>query len=666
MRIALICALIAAPLFVASLLLLNRYVATAMLEIEPKPAAGPLQAAAGVNGEAAANGAPDTNAIDTLVLVAKSDAFLGALADALDLAHTAAFASKGDNEQIVREAILDKLRSRLVVARRGATYVIEAGATTSSPQLSAAIANAAAEKIIADQNNARIASSAKEEQDIAGRLDDMRDKVGRADAAVAALRAKLKVTDAGQGSTLLERRVYELNQQSVAAKTRLEEARARYEQMRKAASAGPEARADLSGALQTPALNVMRADYARLSSQAAEQASVLGERHPQLIALQAQTVDLKRQIAAELARMASAAHTDLLEAEQREAAMARQVADAQKESGTLGSQMVMMSQLEREAKAERGIYEQLLGRRHELAETKNLQPSAIRLVSPALPPAVPTPGRMMRAIVCAALGLLAGLAYAAAREMAGDTLTTESQARRRVGEDVAGMAPLVTRGRSDAVRRADLTPWIGALCAASVANAPRRGCVVILVASPRAGAGRSTVAASMAAYLAQGGGRVLLVEADGSSPRKGEFGLLDVLAAGVDPNDAFVRGDIGGYTRLPLGRDLQTPAAEGALMSGLSFDAMLKTCRDEFNFVVIDGPAALEAGHARRLASRTDATVLVVEWGKTAAREAKDALDSLDAREAVLFFNKVNLARFRQFDPARAALLESQGKTVAS
>jgi len=101
---------------------------------------------------------------------------------------------------------------------------------------------------------------------IEGRLGDLRERVSRAEQAAAELKAKLKVTDTGQGATLLQRRVYELNQQLVAATSRTAEARARFEQLRRA---GAHVGDNLSPSVQTNVLTTLRSEYARLTRQAA-------------------------------------------------------------------------------------------------------------------------------------------------------------------------------------------------------------------------------------------------------------------------------------------------------------------------------------------------------------------------------------------------------------
>ncbi len=534
--------------------------------------------------------------------------------------------------------------------------------TSTSAAKSAKIANAAARMVVDDQRDLRTGTSERTAKDIEGRLAQLRARVGRAEEAAAELKAKLKVTDAGQGSTLLERRVFELAQQSVLAGAKTAEARARFEQLRKAgASAGD----NLPPTIQSSVLNALRAEFARLSRQSADQSTVLGSQHPDVASLRAQIADVRRQIGAEVARMMAAARADFLEAEQREASLARQLKDTQTESGELGPQLVKLGELEHEAKAERGVYEQLLTRHRELTETKNLEPSDIRIVSPATPPIKTTPGKAILAAASMALGLLAGLGYALARELSRATLKTARQAERVSGAPVLAIAPLMKSApavEGARPRRPDLSPWLADLSGALMDIHARRDGRVILVTSVRRGEGRSTIAANLAAYFTHGGERVLLVEADrpASSNGRRRFGLIDALERGADLARALVERPTGGYTLLPFGgRTLDDRAPLSALMTGVTLRAALTLLRRWFDVIVIDGPPA-ETPHAKPLAREADLTALVVEWDKTATSKARAALDRLDARESALVINKVDIERYRLFEPERSRRLAAQ------
>jgi uncharacterized protein involved in exopolysaccharide biosynthesis/MinD-like ATPase involved in chromosome partitioning or flagellar assembly len=649
LRISATAALAAALMFGLSLFIFKKYTATAVVMVDPR------SARVTKSGGVISNIGGDAIAIESIVQVAKGQGFLSELVDEMNLAKDPYFGASGATDEARRLATAEKLASKLGIARRGTTYVIDVTATTNSPEDSARLANAAAKKLVADQNDLRTGTSSKTAQEIEARLSELRGRVSRAEEAAAQLKARLKVTDAGQGNTLLERRVSELNQQLVLAGARTSEERARYELLKKA---GANAGENLPQSMQSPVLTSLRNDFARLSRQSADQATVLGPRHPAVASLNAQIADVRRQINAELARMISSTRTEFLEAEQREADLSRQLKAAQTESGELGPQMVKLGELEREAKAERAVYEELLGRQRELAQVEGLEPSDIRIVSPATPPTKTSPSRMLLAIGSGVLGLIAGLAYATVREFRQTTLRTASQAERLGGAQVLGFLPMLDppAAESDEAGLPDLSPWLVELCADIPPDATDEEGVVLLISSARRGEGRSTVAANVAAYLAQGGDRVLLIEADKSNlGRKPHFGLLDVLDSGEDLKGALVDRASGGYTLLPYGgRTVRRQSTVGGLMSGMTLRATLRLARQWFDITVIDGPPALEAPHARFLAAQADRTIFLIEWDKTSSNEAESALDRLDLDNVAIVYNKADPKRLRLYDPEQS------------
>lgn len=649
-----------AVLFGASLFLFKKYTATAVVLVDPRTTKVTR------TGGVISNIGGDAIAIESLVQATRTDGFLGAMVDDLNLTKDAFFAGKGDTEEKLRLSTIEKLASRLNILRRGTTYIIDVTATTGNADESARIANAAAKKILSEQNLLRSGASAKTAQDIEGRLAELRGRVSRAEEAAAELKARLKVTAAGEGVTLLERRVQEYNTQLVSASAHTAETRARYEQLRKAGASAGES---LPPSAQSSVFSALRADYARLSRQSADQATVLGPRHPEVVSLNAQIADIRRQIRGEMNRMLSTAHTEFLEAQQREEELSRALRAAQTETGELGPQLVKLSELEREAKAERDVYEELLNRQRELTQVKDLEPSDIRIVSFATPPSKPSPPRSILAVGSAALGLLAGLCYAIFREWRQKTLRTASQAERLSGVELYGFLPMapLPGGQDDPALAPDLTPWLTELCADIAPAGMSDEGIVILVSSTHRGEGRSTLAINLAAYLSQGGDRVLLIEADRAAHvKRPPFGLLDVLEAGEGLQSALVEQAADGYTLLPYGgRTLSRHSSIGGLMSGLTLRATLRLARKWFDVVVIDGPPALDAPHARFLAAQADHTVFLVEWDKTSAEDAEAALDRLDSGAIAALYNKTDAARLRLYDPEQSRQMTLYGEDIA-
>lgn len=645
--------------FGASIFLFTSYSATAVLIVDPRAAKVTR------TGGVISNIGGDAIAIESLVQIARSEGFLGELVDELDLTKNPTFAVNVDNADRARLAVIDKLAAKLSIARRGTTYVIDITATTRSPDVSARIANAAANKILKDQSALRSGVSATTAREIENRLSELRGRVSRAEEAAAELKARLKVTEAGQGSTLLERRIFELNQQLVLASARTAEARAHYEQLRKV---GATAGDSLPQSNDSPVLNALRAEYARLSRQSADQSTVLGPRHPEVTSLNAQISNARRQIAAEIGRMTTVARAEFTEAEQREADLSRQLRTAQTESGELGPQMVKLGELEREAKAERAVYEELLSRQRELLQVKDLEPSDIRFASRATPPTRPSPSRLVLAAASIMLGAFVGLAAVSVREWMQRTLKTATQAARLGDMAALGFLPLIPHDPKDRrrVEAPDLTPWLGALCEELALTARGAGGRVLLVTSTRRGEGRSTVAVGLAELLARGGQRTLLIEADRPAHvKRPSHGLLDILASGSNMRAAFVEQRADDYTLLPYGgRRVKNPNAVGALMTSVTLRAALKLAREWFDVIVIDGPPTLDAPYTRFLAAQADTVFFVVEWDRTTDADAALALARLEMSDAAVVFNKTDAARLKLYDPDTSREIESLGRAA--
>ena len=645
--VATIAAAVAILCAIALWLAFNQYAATALVLVDPR------DVRATTTPEVLANVGGDAIAVESMVQVAKSDGFLGALVDQQGLAKDSEFNRGAASEETRRAAAIDKLKSRLAIGRRGATYVIDVTMKSKDAQKAARIANAAAKMIVDNQAQLRLGSNQRAIDFLGGKLANLRKKVHDEEEAAAALKAELKITDAGQGVLLQARRVADLNQQLVLAKTHTEEMRARLEQLRKVR--GNEG-LDLPTTPETTVLSALRQDYARLSQRATEKEAVLGERHPDVIALRAQIADSKRQIAAEEARLVGAAKNDYAEARQRETALADALAKAQAESGAGDQNIVKLQQAERDAKTDRDVYDQLAARQKELIEGAGLTPTDVRIVSPATPPLrAASPGLPILLAASCLFGLLSGVGAAAAREASRRSLVTPAQAERLVGAEVAGIVPLLPSSQDGAAAESAPSRWAAELCAAAPLKRAARGGLII-VTSPGEGEGKSTVAGAIAAHWAREGLDPLLVdlcgESNGRAVRRG--GVIGVLSGETLLQDAIRWRGAGEASLLPLGAESANALEEGRGRLA----ALLRRCRRRFDIVVVDAPAIAQSSLARDLAPGA-AILLVVEWDATEAGVVAEAIAGLDAKSASVALNKVDLARYAQFEPIRAKALQA-------
>jgi Mrp family chromosome partitioning ATPase len=143
------------------------------------------------------------------------------------------------------------------------------------------------------------------------------------------------------------------------------------------------------------------------------------------------------------------------------------------------------------------------------------------------------------------------------------------------------------------------------------------GGISVAVTSPLAGAGRTTVVANLARALADGGTRVLAVDASGGE-------LTAALAPDTPVTDGF-RQVLAGRRGLaccvlhPASNPSCAVLAAGSdgvtRMSGAALSeavrGLLEAARSEFEIVLVDGPPLLESSDAVALVEHADAVVVV-------------------------------------------------------
>jgi Mrp family chromosome partitioning ATPase len=299
----------------------------------------------------------------------------------------------------------------------------------------------------------------------------------------------------------------------------------------------------------------------------------------------------------------------------------------------------------------------LASRQKELIEGTGMTPTDVRIVSAAEPPLRPSsPGLPVLLAASCLFGMIAGIGAAAAREAMRRSLVTPAQTERLVGVEVAGIVPrFPSSDKNGSSQDRAAARWFDELCAAApLKRAARSG--LVLVTSPRDGEGKSMIAANVAEHWARASFDVLLIQLGGaaSGRLKRRTGIVDVLTGDALLQDAIRWRGAGQASLLPLGAESPKPLETARAR----FHALLRRCRRRFDVVVIDAPAIAASSLARDLAPGA-AILLVVEWDATEAKVVADAVAALDSRMISVVLNKVDLARYAQFEPVRGKALRN-------
>ncbi len=148
----------------------------------------------------------------------------------------------------------------------------------------------------------------------------------------------------------------------------------------------------------------------------------------------------------------------------------------------------------------------------------------------------------------------------------------------------------------------------------------------LLITSPGAECGKTSVAVNLAATLAHGGQRVLLIDGNLRRPTLRELfpslsaaGLAEVLDGRSGWRDVVGQTDVNNLWAMSAGSIPRNPTE---LLSNTTMGTLLVEAAKEYDRIVIDGPPVLLMSDALILSVRTDGVVLVTR----AASNTKGAL----------------------------------------
>lgn len=306
-------------------------------------------------------------------------------------------------------------------------------------------------------------------------------------------------------------------------------------------------------------------------------------------------------------------------------------------ASALSEQGVRQRELARAAEAAGEVYASLLRREAELIGRPPARLPA-RVVARATVPESPSSPSPALFVFPALLGFgLVGGMTAIALERADQRLRSARDVEEALDVACIGLSPILKRGRraSVAARLLPEDPFapyteairavaIEALSPAADADRPPQ---VLLVAGAATGVGATSLAASLALYLARLRRRTLLIDLDLRRP-----GVAAALGLGVRTRaralsrEAIVASGAPGLDVLPATSPGGDPVEA---LSRAAFRELLAELREAYDCVVIDAAPPAGATETRLLAALADQAILAVRWGATSAPEARAALHGL-------------------------------------
>ena len=369
--------------------------------------------------------------------------------------------------------------------------------------------------------------------------------------------------------------------------------------------------------------------------------------HPAITALEIEIAHIKAQIAELDAEFAQAqlavAEQQYLAAKEKENQIAKYYEDQRQQAIDLNEQLAEYTILQSDWEQTKRLCDILGDRIKEINVTEDvgaLNISILEVARPADKPSEPQKARIMA--IALVLGLMLGGGLALLRDWMDQRLRSAEEVSAILGVPVLGVVPSMSRRQSIVARgqkvhldsNSRAAEAYRTIRTAVFFGVPKGEAKTILITSPAAFDGKTTLVSNLAIAMAQAGQKTLILDADFRKPMQhrifnvnhNDVGLSSILA-GITPSGEAIRPtEVEGLELLPCGRSVPNPSE---MLNSDSFAQLLEILSDKYDRIVIDSPPVMPVTDAQILGAVCDITLLVLRAEKSTRKTSQQARDGL-------------------------------------
>jgi exopolysaccharide transport family protein len=552
--------------------------------------------------------------------------------------HPAASSDRRDMSKII-DVFLDKLK----VTNDGHSRIINIAFESPNPKTAAQVVNALADAYIVARLDAKFEATRRANMWLADRLNSLRQEVLASEDAVERFRAQNGLMRSTT-STLTTQEVAQVAAEVIAARTKRLDAQSRLAQIERA-GAGRNGKVDhnIMEVLQSPTIQQLSQQEGDASRRAADLMAQYGDRHPKVISVKAEIADIKAKIQKEVGKIIDALHNEVATQQARENSLTTMLNKLKAQANRASMADVQLRDLERQAEANRTLYENFLNQFKMTQSQDTFQQPDANIISRADVPEVPSfPQKPALILLSALASFTFGVFLALLCQYLDVGVRSMEQIQNLLKVYPLGMVPAPnglgkTGGKlakevidrplstySESIRTIHTN-----LMLSDVDTRPR----VVLVTSSLPGEGKSTVAISLAQMAARYGQKVVLIDGDLRRPAIHRLakvstkpGLVDWLLNRCSFEEIVHRHASGGVDIIPSG---ELPTIPPNLLSSERFKQLLRGLVEQYDLVILDSAPVLALPDTRVLSVLADKTIFVVRWAATSYRVASTALRQL-------------------------------------
>jgi capsular exopolysaccharide synthesis family protein len=591
-----------------------------------------------------------------------------------------------DDSPARRTRLLRTFAKHLQVKQLPGTRLIAIAFTNSDPHVAAAVVNELTQSLLDYTYQTRNEATKRASSWLSVQLEDVRREAQEKQARVAALQRdtgvySLGTTDAAGHDQAYSATLDQLQQATTALATATSNRILRGGILQAVKSGDPDlisglaGSSSLSGGANTTSnafnlLQTLRQQQAAMGSQIATDRSRYGDANPKLLDDQATMASINNTIKAEIKRIGERAQSDYDSSQTVENQLRTEFDRARGEANNLNNKAIDYTIARQEATDSRELYDTLFQKLKAAGVMEGLRSTNISVVDPGRPSSRPVkPNTPIYLALSIFGGVFLGACFALFQEATDQRIQSLELVEDSLQAPIVAVLPLAPAAESrgfasylqnvpGARRLAQSGTGVRAEVPIAAIDGPNSAFVealrglrtelqlfsgstpprTILVTSALEQEGKSTVSTNLAAVLAQGTGRVLLVDADmrhpGVSRRFGFFGNsyggLSTVLAGEDVTAEVVQStEVPRLSILPAG---PLPSSPSDLLGSARMRQLLEEWTQSYDYVVIDTPPMLAVTDATILSRLADVTLLIARHGVSTRRSLRRAHKTLAER----------------------------------
>jgi len=609
----------------------------------------------------------------TEVAILQSDSLMLTVARELDLANNPDFL--GDkapqpkaslDDPLVRQNMIHKLQSGLRIAQVQKTEIIRISYQSLSPKLAADIVNKVIAAYIQRSYETRFSSSQRISNWLSGQLDDLKQQVQTSQEQMLDVQKRLGILGSDPTHSQINSSLEQLAKASNEARINRIMAESRYRMLSGMDPNSIEAPLDTMTGSQSE-LGTLRSQLATARAALSQMESDLGPNHPQAKAQKAQIAELTKEVSIEQERLVLQSKQILDAARINENETLRTLEAEQANAYKLRDDLVEYTIRQREFESNRALYEGLLQKLRTAGVEAGLESLEIDVVDAAMLPATPILKPKSTVILTYLFfGTLAGIILCFLLENLDTGLRSVAEIEgiielpslaviprfRRSTAEVPGQSVaarnIISLSQPKSQSAEAFRSLRTALLLSSAGHPPK----FIQLTSATPSEGKSTASTNLATILAQGGARVLLIDADMRRPTihqrfglSSKTGLSTLLTGAITLENAVQQ--IPEIPNLDILVSGPMPPFPTEMLSSETMRQLLQHAGEIYTHVIIDSPPVLSVTDGVILARMADAVVLVIRHGKSSkhvVRRARDLLLRSGAPVTGVLLNAVDVS----------------------